>query len=126
MHKFIANHKCKGFLIIELLVALGLLALFAGLISKYQLQVRLHKKAAEQLYMATNLCEDMVEELWAGKQPLEDTKLHSIGKTINDITITTTVTPGPVKSFYDVLVVASWRSALGQNQKINLDVICVC
>lgn len=113
-------HKSKGFLIIELLIALGLLATFVLLISKFQLQVRLYKKAAHQLYLATNLCEDVVEELWARQRVAENRK-----EMMGEFEVETTFVPGPVAAFWYVQVCANWQNVLQQKQKISLDAICV-
>mgnify|MGYP000860233145 CR=1 FL=1 len=113
-------YQSKGFLIIELLAALGLLATFTLLIFKYQLQVSLYQKAAEQLYTAVSLCEDVVEELWSGqRQPENDSKI------ISNFVLTTICTPGPLGAYHNVEVIVNWTNVLQQSQKISLDAICV-
>ena len=113
-------HKFKGFLIIELLVALGLLATAVLSIFQYQLQIGLYKKAAEQLYTAISLCEDSIEELWAGKKSPENRT-----QTIQNITLTSTCLPGPAQAYYQVQISACWTNILNQKQTIKLDAICV-
>ncbi len=110
----------KGFLIIELLVALGLLAIFILLLGKYQLQLNLYKQAASQLYQATNLCENIIEELLAGAHPLK-----SQSRLIDNFTISTSITPGPGQAFCYVEVCANWLCVLERNHKIKFETICL-
>jgi Tfp pilus assembly protein PilV len=111
--------NCKGFLLIELMIALGLLTTIVMSLGQYQMRVLLYKKAAEQLYIATSLCSDVVEEVWANKL-----KIKSFSKKKDEFMITVTFTQGPGKIFYYLQVQADWQSALGMHQKITLDAVC--
>jgi len=112
--------NCKGFLIIELIVALGLLAILILVISEYQLQVQLYRQAAKQLYSATSKCEDLIESLWAGVNlPINQVIIS------DEFKIDISSVPGPNQAFKYVQVSASWVSALKRPQKIRFDVICL-
>lgn len=113
-------YHSKGFLIIELLIAVGLLAIFGLSVLKYQSQINLYKKATEQLYTAISLCENTVEELWSS-----ELKPNSNYKNINNFIITTVCTPGPLNAYYNIEISASWVNIFQQKQKISLDAICV-
>lgn len=114
------NHKYKGFLLIELLVALGVFVSMTALLGKYQLQVSLYKKAAGQLHKATDLCSDRIEQIWAGRR-----KQVSKTEIVDEFKIMTSVLPGTSKAFNSIKVQVNWQSALGQVQKISMDAICV-
>jgi len=113
-------YQSRGFLIIELLVALGLLASLAILITKYQLQIGLYQKAAQELYQAVALGESEIEELWStNRVPLSKTKQ------VNQFTVTVNCIPILVHNYYRVQIAISWLTVLNHSQKINLEVICV-
>ena len=111
--------NCKGFLIIELLVALGLLAILILIISEYQLQVQLYRQTTEQLYRATSQCEDIIESLWSGVNLPNNQVMNDIFK------IDISIIPGPNQAFKYVQVSAFWINALKRPQKIKFDVICL-
>ena len=115
------SHKYKGFLLIELLVALGVLVSMATLLGKYQLQVSLYKKAAGQLHRATDLCSDKIEQIWAGRR-----KQVPETEVVEEFEIKTSVLPGTSKAFNLINVQVNWQSALRQAQQVSMDAICVC
>lgn len=115
------QYQSKGFLLIELLVALGLLASVAVLISSFSLQIASYKHAAQQLYRATSLCETMIEELWAGQRPLTSQGSEQIENFI----IITSVAPILANKCWQVIIEASWINSLKQNQKVRFEVICI-
>lgn len=102
------------------MVALAVFAVLVLAISSYQLRVQLYRQAAWQLYSATNICENMIEEWWTGKSlPMNQTIINA------PFEIKTTITPGPNQAFKFVQIRVSWISVLKQSQTIKFDVICL-
>lgn len=121
MNILLNQYQSKGFLLIELLVALGIMAMLAVLISGFSLQIASYKQAAQQLYQATNLCETIIEELWSGQRPLNS---HG-SEQIDGFIITTNIAPVLANKSWQVLIQASWINSLKQNQKIKFEAICI-
>lgn len=111
--------NCNGFLIIELIVTLGLLAMLVLMIGKYQLQVRLYWKAAQQLYAATSVCENRLEQILAGMLPVV-----SQTENIQGLQITIVVRTQEHQAFSEVEVAASWQNAFKNRQTIRFFAIC--
>lgn len=112
--------NCKGFLIIELVIALGILAILILLVHEYQLQVSLYRTAAQQLYKATTQCESIIEELWSGALAQEEQTIIK-----DQIKIDIRLQPGPNHAFKYVQVRATWMSVFKRLQKIKFDLICL-
>lgn len=114
------HNKCKGFLMIELLVGLGLLVFIATILGSYQLQIRLYKQLAVEIYQATNLSERVIEELWAGRRPLQP-----MAEVVDRFTITTNITQGPGEGLCNVQITIDWQTVLGKAQRLTMESICL-
>ncbi len=102
------------------MLALAIFAILALAISAYQLRVQLYRQAAQQLYIASSLCENMIEQWRSGASiPTSQTIVS------NQFEIKTLVTPGPNQAYKSVQVCATWMSALQRLQTIKFDIICL-
>ena len=105
---------------IELLISLSLLVLLSVTLGRYQLQIGLYKKLATEVYAATNLCEDWIEEIWGNKRP----KISQIEQ-IGIFKVSSQFTPGPENIFFEVKIKAEWTTPFNKLQTLSMDAICI-
>ncbi len=112
------NFKRNGFLLIELLLALGILSSTGLMLSLYQVRVRLYRQAAAQIYRAMYLAADSLDKLQAAAASVQcsdwqDGPYHITLKII------------PQAAWQQVIVTVGWQNAFDRPQQIVWEGACL-
>lgn len=108
----------SGFLLIELLLALGLLGGVGLVLGLYQTKVRLYRQAAAQLYQAMNIASNCLEQLQVGLLPAKSSFWKDHVYQIN-------LQVSPNLAWKQLIITVSWQNAFYQKQKISWEGICL-
>jgi Tfp pilus assembly protein PilV len=112
------SFKRNGFLLIELLLALGVLASVGLMLGLYQAKVRLYRQAAVQMYGAMTVAGDCLEKLQAGLVPPQTNHWRTERYQV-DLKII------PQIGYRQALVTVSWPTVFDRNQQITWEGVCL-
>lgn len=113
--------NCKGFLLIECIIALGLLSALLVSLSAYQWQIKRYEQATSEIYQAISFGCDCIEQQLASRQPVSFDRLL-----LDKYQLTSEIKAALASNCYMIACHVSWQNIWGRRANLMFETVCLC